>query len=114
MKILISESQTRKFFDTYIERYHPELLSLVADPIYADEVGKVYGYEFTNDIYLYFEYRFKPVSNLSPIADKFPTLRVSSKLYDSLINMFGVHNEHLIKDWFEEHYKFPVKTVTTS
>jgi hypothetical protein len=111
MKILISESQTRKFFDSFIERYHPELLSLDADPIYANEVGKVYGYEFVNDIYLYFTYRSKPVDKFSPNADEFPTLRVSTKLYETLIGMFGKFHEHLIKDWFEEHYNLPVKTI---
>jgi len=111
MKYIITEGQIENVFDVFIERYKPELLSLDAEPIYAEELGKVYGYEFTNDIYLYFTYRSNPESNSAPNDNEFPTLRLSSKLYRKLESVFGKFSEKLIKDWFEQHYGLPVKTV---
>lgn len=46
-------------------------------------------------------------------VDEVPLLRYSvSWPFKSVINMFGDHFESLLKNWFEEIYNLPVKTVT--
>ena len=46
-------------------------------------------------------------------ADEVPLLRYSVTWpFRSIIGMFGNHFESLLKNWFEETYNLPVKTVT--
>ena len=116
MKYIITESQVETYFQSYLEKFRPELFNLSKDKLIRPD-GTVYGYSFdqSETLYLFFEYFFKPENESyefdDKIMDKYPVLRVTNKLRNELVGMFGEFNLHLVKHWFEKNYELPVKTI---
>ena len=118
MKIIISESRLQGVFNSYIESEHPHLLNLTKVPLRSEEDDTIYGYEFLDPeegIWLYFNY-FINEYDYDYIYDEkelegFPKLSPSLKLMGELYSMFGKQSYDLLKNWFEQTYKLPVKEV---
>jgi hypothetical protein len=107
MKYIITESKMFNVFSKYIEKSHPELLSLTHNQKKTD-----YGY--------YINY-YNELGNYRTIlhylseeedGDNFRLLIVKSSEFPSDIEtMFGRKYLSFLKEWFESVYKLPVDTI---
>ena len=107
MKYIITESKMFDVFSKYIERVHPELLSLTHNRKETD-----YGYyiNYYNELGNYrtiLHYLSKEED-----GDNFRLLIVKSSEFPSDIEtMFGRKYLSFLKEWFESVYKLPVNTI---
>lgn len=117
MKFLITESKLQNFFNNYLKKKHPHLGNLDPLPFRKTDNDEIYGYEFVepDGIWMYFQYFMEPYDYDYLYDEKelegFPKLAPTLKLMRELKGMFGDHSYDLLKNWFEETYKLPVKEV---
>jgi hypothetical protein len=117
MKFLITESKLQNIFNNYLKKEHPHLAYLNQAPFRKTDNDEIYGYEFVNPegIWMYFQYFMEPY-DYDYLYDEqelegFPKLVPILKLMRELKGMFGDQSYDLLKNWFEETYKLPVKEV---
>lgn len=129
MKYIIKESKLNNFITEYI------------DSIYSEEINWVYGSDFDDDgfedpdieneerlIFYTGDWEGEYDSNVlfnyitkefyadepsrKPFRDSAPILLIVDDKYDTLNSMFGDYWKEPMKQWFENKFHLPVKTIT--
>ena len=127
MKIIITENKLYNSIYKYIDNFYDTSNIGRFNPKTDDEIGEwgdkenpyiteFYYYEFDGDydengvafIYLEKEYYEEKHSNMS-FRNQSPILLVSD--YGSFTDMFDDYWKKPMKQWFEDKYKLPVKTI---
>lgn len=106
MKYIITESKMFDVFSKYIEKSHPELLSLTHNRKETDDGYYINYYDELGNYYSIFSYLSEEED-----GDNFRLLIVKSEFPSDIENMFGREYLSLLKEWFESVYKLPVDTI---
>jgi len=106
MKYIITESKMFDVFSKYIEKSHPELLSLTH---YRKETDDGYYINYYNEL----GNHYSILSYLSEEedGDNLRLLIVKSEFPSDIETMFGRKYLSFLKEWFESVYKLPVDTI---
>jgi hypothetical protein len=127
MKIIITENKLYNSIYKYIDNFYDTSNIGQFNPKTDDEIGEwgdkenpyiteFYYYEFDGDydengvpfIYLEKEYYEEKHSTMS-FRNQSPILLVSD--YGGFTDMFGDYWKEPMKQWFEDNYNLPVKTI---
>ena len=127
MKIIITENKLYKSIYNYIDNFYDTSNIGRFNPKTDDEIGEwgdkenpyiteFYYYEFDGDydengvvfIHIEKEYYEEKHSNMS-FRNQSPILIVSD--YGSFTDMFDDYWKEPMKQWFEDNYNLPVKTI---
>ena len=106
MKYIITESKMFDVFSKYIEKSHPELLSLTRNRKETDDGYYIKYYDELGNHYSIFSYLSEEEDD-----DNFRLLIVKSEFPSDIETMFGRKYLSFLKEWFESVYKLPVDTI---
>ena len=106
MKFIITESKMFYVFSKYIEKTHPELLSLTHKRIETDYGYYINYYDELGNYYTILSYLSEEYDDVN-----IRLLIVKSEFPSDIENMFGRKYLSLLKEWFESVYKLPVNTI---
>jgi hypothetical protein len=106
MKFVITESKMFYVFSKYIEKTHPELLSLTQNRKETDYGYYIAYYDELGNYYSIFHYLSEEYDDVN-----IRLLIVKSEFPSDIENMFGRKYLSLLKEWFESVYKLPVDLI---
>ena len=106
MKYIITESKMFDIFSKYIERSHPELLSLTHNRKETDYGYYINYYNELGNYYSILSYLYEEED-----GNNLRLLIVKSEFPSEIENIFGRKYLSLLKKWFESVYELPVDTI---
>lgn len=106
MKYIITESKMFDIFSKYIERVHPELLSLTHNRKETDYGYYINYYNELGNYYSILSYLYEEED-----GNNLRLLIVKSEFPSEIENIFGRKYLSLLKKWFESVYELPVDTI---
>lgn len=106
MKYIITESKMFDIFSKYIEKVHPELLSLTHNRKETDYGYYINYYNELGNYYSILSYLYEEED-----GNNLHLLIVKSEFPSEIENIFGRKYLSLLKKWFESVYELPVDTI---
>ena len=106
MKYIITESKMFDIFSKYIEKVHPELLSLTHNRKETDQGYYINYYNELGNYYSILSYLYEEED-----GNNLRLLIVKSEFPSEIENIFGRKYLSLLKKWFESVYELPVDTI---